>query len=641
MPRESFELVPGFDVLFPSPDPARLPVSAHLRHWEQGSYMTLACDALNQCREATGGRRALKRSDSIAATGYFKAPHADADDYFGSKGVALSADGGTLAVSAVHEDSTFAGTFVPGEDGYQAALRHNADKPNDRGVIRPLDFNSGAVYVYRRSEDGAWEIEAFIKAPVAGLAEERFGQTIALSADGDVLAVGGFHEDSASTGTFALGADADYQAALGSDGAEDSGAAYVYRWSEDSAWKIEAFIKAPVADRDDLFGVAIALSADGDTLAVGASDDYRCSGIRHCGSFGDDSAATGVFAPGDAGYQTALGSDGAKDSGAVYVYRRSVRVGWAIQAFIKAPNVKNYDDFGAALALSADGDTLAVGAPRQDSRGSGAYAPNDPNYRTALASREATDSGAAYIYRREAGRWSIEAFIKAPVSDNEDRFGVALALSADGDTLAVGAYYEDSTYTGTFSLSQEPLPMAAMTALLSNDRVVRDSGYDFGAAYVYRHSNARWSAEAFIKAPETGVDDEFGYSIALSADGGTLAVSWLHDSKVAGVFSPGSPSYQNALENEGKFRNGAVNIYLRDDNLWTVGNLVMSPVDDRDGGDFGEAVALSADGATLAVSEPGIDGIGRNEPISSRDIDFARDRIDTAGKGRAGAVFLY
>ena len=590
-----FELVPGFDTLFPSPDSARLPVSTHLRRWEQGSYLTLACDASNECEEATGGRRALKRSDSIAATGYFKAPNADAEDAFGGRSIALSADGDTLAVGAIQEDSESTGTFAVGEDGYQAALDSNGASLFGGGG----SVDSGAVYVYRRSARAGWAIQAFIKAPVT-FRNDEFGHAIALSADGDTLAVGAFRENSASTGTFAPGEEG-YQAALenNSNDTQDSGATYVYRRLEDSAWEIEAFIKAPVAERDDQFGVAIALSADGDTLAVGATQAHTC---EFCASSGEGSSYTGTFAPGEDGYQAALKSNGANDSGAVYVYRRSARAGWAIQAFIKAPNVNAHDDFGATLALSADGDTLAVGAPSQDSMGSGAYAPNDPNYQTALVSREAAHSGAAYIYRRKAGRWSIEAFIKALVSGGGDVFGVALALSADGDTLAVGAFYEDSTYTGTFSLSQEPLPMAA---LLSN--AVRDTG----AVYVYRRSNARWSAEAFVKAPKADRDNEFGYSIALSADGTMLAVAWKDDSKVAGVFSPDSPSYQNALENEAKDKNGTVNIYHRsDDNRWTVGNLVMSPVDDDTKGSFGQAIALSADGATMAVGEPKINGLG-------------------------------
>ena len=72
-----------------------------------------------------------------------------------------------------------------------------------------------------------------------------------------------------------------------------------------------AYFKAPVAGGGDAFGYAIALSADGTTLVVGAS--------------GEDSAATGAFAPTDDGYQAALDSDGGYyyKGGAVYVYRRS------------------------------------------------------------------------------------------------------------------------------------------------------------------------------------------------------------------------------------------------------------------------------------------------------------------------------
>ena len=44
---------------------------------------------------------------------------------------------------------------------------------------------------------------------------------------------------------------------------------------------------------------------------------------------------------------------------------------WAQQAYIKASNTEAYDSFGFAVALSADGNTLAVGAPREDSSATG------------------------------------------------------------------------------------------------------------------------------------------------------------------------------------------------------------------------------------------------------------------------------
>ena len=277
-------------------------------------------------------------------------------------------------------------------------------------------------------------------------------------------------EDSSATGVFASG-DAGYQAALDSDGANGSGAIYVYRRSGLDRWALEAFVKTPVAGgadvyadvyaspgatgsdvvsdslvqtspphpaglRSDLFGRSFALSRDGATLAVGARRE--------------DSSATGAFAPGDAGYRAALDSDGAEDSGAAYVYRRSTAGRWALEAFIKAPvagaggvgafpGASGGDFFGGSLALSADGSALAVGATREDSGGAGAFAPTNDGYQAALDSDGAEDSGAVYFYHRSGGTWTLSDFVKAPVADAGDRFGEVLALDSSGTTLAVGS----------------------------------------------------------------------------------------------------------------------------------------------------------------------------------------------------------
>ena len=46
-------------------------------------------------------------------------------------------------------------------------------------------------------------------------------------------------------------------------------------------------------------------------------------------------------------------------------------VSWRQEAYVKASNTDAYDAFGASLALSADGATLAVGAPQERSAATG------------------------------------------------------------------------------------------------------------------------------------------------------------------------------------------------------------------------------------------------------------------------------
>ena len=86
------------------------------------------------------------------------------------------------------------------------------------------------------------------------------------------------------------------------------------------------------------------------------------------------------------------------------------------------------DRFGSAVALSADGNTLYVGAPRDDTGD--------------------TDRGAVYVFAKSGSSWSQSAKIASgsfglTLSD-EDRFGSSIGLASDGATLFVGAERDDT-----------------------------------------------------------------------------------------------------------------------------------------------------------------------------------------------------
>ena len=547
-----FSTVPELEHVAPGAAPARLSVPVHLHPWSRGSYLVEACDAAEtDCVTASNGMRALEQSDSIAATGYFKAPNADRRDDFGWA-LALSADGSTLAVGAPQEDSPAVGTFAPGDAGYRAALESDGAT------------SSGAAYVYRRSAAGRWVLEAFVKAPNAGRGDS-FGGALALSTDGSTLAVGALNADLSGGGAAHV-----YRArppgggrprpssrrpspAPATSSAPPSRCPPTvprWRWARHTRtarpsarshratrataprWRATAPQAAvpptstaarppgggcskpssrhptPVAETGS--AQSLALSSSGTVLAVGANQE--------------DSSHTGTFAPGDDGYQAALESDGAHNSGAAYVYRRSNAGLWAIKAFVKAPNAGGSDYFGEAfLALSEDGSVLAVGAPGEDSSYTGTFAPTDDHYQDALGSEVNAgtyDSGGAYVYRRsDGGRWALEAFIKAPVAS--DGFGLALALSADGAALAVGAHWEGSSATGAFAPS-DPAGRPRWTAAAP----IAVAPPTSTAARTPVH----WSVEAFVKAPNPAIDNYFGADLALSGDGDTLAVGAVFES---------------------------------------------------------------------------------------------------------------
>src|SRR6185369_15382375 len=98
----------------------------------------------------------------------------------------------------------------------------------------------------------------------------------------------------------------------------------------------------------------------------------------------------------------------------------------------------------------------------------------------------------------------------------DDLFGNAVALF--GDTLAVSAAGEASGATGVN-------PAGGQT----------DNSASFaGAVYVFVRTGTTWTQQAYLKASNTGADDEFGIAIALSGD--TLAVgAWGEASGATGI----------------------------------------------------------------------------------------------------------
>lgn len=427
---------------------------------------------------------------------------------------------------------------------------------------------SGAVYVFVRDGLGQWSQQAYIKASNVD-ATDRFGSSIALSFDGDTLAVGAPIERSNATGVGGNQAD---------NSANGAGAAYVFVRDAMNQWSQQQYIKASNTNAGDEFGDSIALSGDGDTLVVGAQME--------------DSLATGIN-----GNQA---DNGANFTGSVYVFVRNGAEQWSQQAYVKASNTEGNDRFGASVALDGNGDTLAVGANAEDSNATG-IGGNQAN-------NSASGAGAVYVFVRSGGGlWSQQAYVKASNTAAGDGFGASVTMSADGNELAVGAPGEDSVDTG---VGGNPLDNSAPQA---------------GAVYVFTRSEMGvWSQYTYIKASNTAEGDEFGGSIALSAEGNALAVGADGEGSIAtGVAG-------NEADDSAPY-SGAAYVYERSPmGPWIYRSYVKaSNTESYDF--FGYGVTLSGDGNTLAVGAGGEDG-------SAPGIDG--DQTDNAGSYN-GAVYLY
>ena len=192
----------------------------------------------------------------------------------------------------------------------------------------------------------------------------------------------------------------------------------------------------------------------------------------------------------------------------MYVFtRRGTTV--AQQAYIKASNPGDGANFGSSVALSRDGNTLAVAAYYESSNATG-------HQRQPGRSLDSRGGRRLRLHAQRAATWSQQAYIKASNTGNAavgdsfaegDQFGYSIALSADGNTLAVGAIGEDSNATGI------------------NGDQADNSANQAGAAYVFTRTGSAWSQQAYVKSSMTRPNVLFGYSIGLSANGNTLAVA--------------------------------------------------------------------------------------------------------------------
>ncbi|MEL6552022.1 MAG: DUF4347 domain-containing protein [Cyanobacteria bacterium J06621_11] len=368
----------------------------------------------------------------------------DAGDEFGYS-VSLSADGQIMAVGSRFND--------------------------DNGL------NSGHVRIFQNN-NGNWEQ---IGADINGEKSSSYsGWSISLSADGSMLAVG---------------------APYNTDNGTQSGQVRVYQ-NNNGNWD-QVGIDINGGGTYGRFGRSVSLSADGNTLAVGAS-----------------------------------GSD--NYSGKTQIYRNVNNLFWEpLGGSINGE--ADYDYSGSSVSLSADGNTVAIGAPQNDNNG--------------------YNSGNVRIYRYSSDGWTqVGTDIEGEASS--DNSGSSVSLSADGNVIAIGARYNDG-----------------------------ENGDSSGHVRIYRDNNGSWDQ---VGSDIDGEDfsDFAGWSVSLSDDGNTVAIGARYNSGEDG-------------ENRGHVR-----VYRNNNDIW---KQLSSDIDGEANYDSsGWSVSLSPDGSTVAVGAIYNDGNGTN-----------------------------
>jgi hypothetical protein len=343
------------------------------------------------------------------------------------------------------------------ELGYSVAISADGSTIVTAARLANVGTNptQGVVYAFVKPA-GGWAsntnaplTEAARLTAADGTAMDELGNSVAISGDGTTIVAGA------------------PRAKIGRNITQ--GAAYVFveptgGWAS-SASPVRA-IKLTASDGapSDELGSAVAVSRDGSTILAAA----RLANI---------------------------GNHLAQGAGYVYLapaggWASSARTPLVQQGELIASNGSSGDEFGSAVAMTADGGTIVATAR---------FAKVGPH----------PEQGVGYVFTRPAtGGWGSRPGTPLNqqvelVSDGAtyDEFGSSVAISGDGSSILVGA------------------PNAAVGTNLAQ-----------GVGYLFREPTGGWSASstgpliptAELTAADGVAFDEFGNSVAVSADGTTI-----------------------------------------------------------------------------------------------------------------------
>ena len=389
----------------------------------------------------------------------------EANDGLGHS-IAMSGDGTKVIVGAPYEDhDKVGGNYING---------------------------AGSAYIY--TYDGTnWDAGEKIVAPDRAVGGDYFGWSVGINSDGTKVIVGVYRNDP------------------GQPVVNNAGSAYIYAY-DGTNWDSGYKLVAPDKEADDRFGYSVAMSGgtSGDQLRVivGAShEDHDKVGGNYISTAGaayiytydgtnwdtgekivaSDRASQNYF-----GFRVAISLDGTKvivgayrndpgqpvvgDAGSAYIYAYD-GTNWDAGEKIVAPDKQGSDEFGYSVAMNGDGTKVIVGAR---------YEAHDK-----VGGDQKTRAGSAYIYTYDGTNWDTGEKIVASNRDVNDYFGWSVGMNSDGTKVIVGAIGEDLSATS----------------------------FNHGSAYIYAYDGTNWDAGTKIVAPDREVNDNFGWSVAMS--GGT------------------------------------------------------------------------------------------------------------------------
>jgi hypothetical protein len=344
---------------------------------------------------------------------------------------------------------------------------------------------AGAAWVFT-DVGGVWTQQGSKLVPSNPSGASDFGDSVALSSDGNVALIGApLDQNQGAT-------------------VPQAGAAWVFfrngtTWSQGSRLIPNNAIVA-TNDHGSFFGGSVALSGDGSTALIGGWFDnnfagatwvFSTSGTQIAKLTPTDETGSGAF-----GKAVAISNDGSTaliagtDQGAAWVFTRSGST-WSQQGLKLTPsdgNAGGGGSFGSAVALSQNGNTALIG-------GSG----------------DSSQDGAAWVFTRSGTNWGQQGPKLRPSDEvnapSGGGFGSSVALSADGNTALIGG------------------PADFNSA---------------GAAWTFVRSGISWSQRGPKITVNTVAGDEqgqgdFGSAVGLSGDGIRALVGAPNDNQAFGA----------------------------------------------------------------------------------------------------------
>ena len=367
------------------------------------------------------------------------------NDWSGSA-VALDADGNTIVVGARENDAN----------------------------LGNVNFNYGHIRIYEWNGSLWTQKGDDIDGEAVG---DQFGTSVAISADGNTIVAG---------------------AAFNDGNGSNAGRVRAFEWNG-SAW-IQKGLNIDGVNAGDRNGQSVSLSADGNTLAVGAP----------------------------------FNSDSASSSGQARVFD------WNGSAWVQKGTSLNGDAvsnwFGWSIALSTDGNTLVAGAPMSDGIGS--------------------NSGETKIYEWDGSAW-LQRGIAIDGEAADDFSGVSVAVDASGDVVAIGARGNDDAGSNSGHVriyewngiswlqkggdidGEAAQDFSGETSLSGDGNTVivgasrnDGNGSDAGHSRVFQWNGSVWNQLGQDLDGDSN-NDESGFDVTISSDGARIAVGAIKPGGVA------------------------------------------------------------------------------------------------------------